>query len=401
MNDSDHWAKRALKHARVLSQNIGARGATSKAEGRAAAYVHHQLEQLGIKDAKLERFEGATSGWMPWALIFSLSSWGMLIGLVFGLVGGLIAAAFYAAATWIAYQKLYPTLNNRPARRWLWHRESQNVYGSIPPAGSAEREIVIMAYLDSARAPSLWGRLGRRRLLYRLAPLLFLSLPLNAVFFVLGAFTTNVLFYFMALLLLFPQIAALLGSLHAEHSPVGPGANHNASGVGTLLALAERLSASPLAHSQVRLLATGCRETGGDGMRSFLQAYRETPTDVTFIALEGVGVGEHVVYLTSEGPLWRTDYSPQAIEIAARAAARCREQGLSIQTGHHRGFPTEIGILVRHGFQGLGINAWPAEHPGVAHRHRIDDTPDTLQPQTLAHTHHFVWTLLQEIDRQE
>jgi hypothetical protein len=56
---------------------------------------------------------------------------------------------------------------------------------------------------------------------------------------------------------------------------------------------------------------------------------------------------------------------------------------------------------VRRGFQGLGINAWPADRSAVARRHRIDDTPDTLQPQILAQTHHFVWTLLQEIDGQE
>jgi hypothetical protein len=43
----DRWARRALKHARVLSKGIGARAATSTAEGHAAEYVRDEMRNLG------------------------------------------------------------------------------------------------------------------------------------------------------------------------------------------------------------------------------------------------------------------------------------------------------------------------------------------------------------------
>jgi hypothetical protein len=277
------------------------------------------------------------------------------------------------------------------------------VLGIVPSAGPAEGRAVLMGYLDSARTPFFWRKRERRRRAGRMVLPLLLSLPLSAAAFLLGATTTNVLFYLFALLLIFPQAAAIIASLFAEHSPFSPGANNNASGVGTLLALAERLKETPLARTEVWILATGCRETGGDGVRAFLETHGETLTEATFIALEGVGVGERVLYLTGEGILRGTPYSKKALALAAQAAARCRQEGgdpgrLEISAERHRGGPTEMGLIVRRGLEGVTINVWPDDWPGVAGRRRLDDTSDTIKEAALARVHTFAWTLLQEID---
>jgi hypothetical protein len=424
MNQAERWAKRARKHVRALSQGIGPRGATSDGERRAAEYVRDELGRLGLRDVRLESFRGAVSTWMPWSIAFSIAAWGVFIGLLFDLVGGLVASALYLVAAWIVYRELYPPaglasaspparrsaaegigrtplVSGLSVRRWLWRGDSQNVVGVVPPAGAVERRLVLMGYLDSARAPFFWRARARRRLAGCMVLPLFLSLLLNAVALLLGAVTGSDSFYFVAFLLVFPQVVALLASLRAGRSSFSPGANNNASGVGTLLALAERLKEAPLARTEVWLLATGCRETGGDGIRAFLEAHGETLAEATFVALEGVGVGERAVYLAGEGALRGTSYPSQALALAARAAERCREEGLGIGAERHRGGPTEMGLIVRRGFEGLAINVWPGDWAGVASRRRMDDTFDTIEEEALAQVHIFAWALLQEIDTEQ
>jgi len=393
MNPADEWAKQALAHARVLAKGIGPRGATSEAERRAAEYVRDELHRIGLPDVRLEPFRGAVSSWLPLAVAFSLAAWAMLLGLLLGAVGGVLAALLYALSSWTVFRELYPTLNDHPVRRWLWRGDSQNVVGVIAPSGPVERRVALISYLDSARCPFWWRNSHRRRRAGCLALPTFLSLPVCGVSFLLGAVTANTTFYWIAFVGLFPQIAALFVSLRAEHSPVGPGANHNAAGVGTLLALAGRLAATPLTHTEVWLAATGCRETGGDGVRALLQTHASTLSDATFIALEGVGVGERIVYLTAEGFLARTHYHPEACAAGQSAAS-----GQDIAAGQHRGGPTEIGILTRSGFKGIAINMWPQDEDGAAGRRRADDTIENIDCQALAQAHRFAWALLQEID---
>lgn len=402
MDRADFWAKRARQHAEVLARRIGPRHATSDGEKRAAQYVRDELQRLGLLEARLEPFSGAISAWMPWSIAFSAAAWGMLIGLLFEAIGGAIAAALYLFAAWIAYRELYPSAGpgraSYPIRRWLWHDDSQNAIGVAPSKDPAERRVALMAYLDSARAPFVWRTERRQRLVRRTVPLLFASLLLSAAVFLLGAITSNVLFYFAALALLLPLIAALFFSIRSGRADTCPGANNNAAGVGTLLALAERLKESPLTRTEVWLLATGCRETGGDGIRAILETHGPSLTDATFVALEGVGVGARVVYLTGEGLLRTTHYASETLVVAERAAAHCRENSIPVSAERHPGGPTEMGLIARSGLRGTTVNVWPSHCPGVASRRRSDDSFDAIQSQALAWAHVFAWRLLQEID---
>jgi hypothetical protein len=405
----DRWARRALKHARVLSKGIGARAATSPAEGHAAEYVRDEMRNLGLTNVQLEPFRGAVSAWLPWSVAFSIAAWAMLIGLLFGSVGGLVAALLYLAAAWAIYSELYPapcTGRGRqaygyPIRRWLWRGSSQNVVGTVRAAGEAKHQVVLMGYLDSARVSSFWRRKRWQRLSTYFTRLLFLSLLMSAVVLLLAGLTAGLLFYLIALVLILPQIAALLFGIRLGRSPTGPGANNNASGVASLLALAEHLKATPLANTEVLLLATGCRETGGDGLRAFCNGRRERLPDRTFIALEGVGTGDRVVYLTREGLLRRISYSPDSLAHADRAAERCRDKGIDVSAERHWGGPTEMAIISRTGFRGVSINVWPDDGDCVLGRRDAGDIIDTLQTAALARTHTFAWALLQEIDSQQ
>jgi acetylornithine deacetylase/succinyl-diaminopimelate desuccinylase-like protein len=385
----------------MLSEQIGARQATSREEKKAAEYVRDELIGLGVSNVRLEPFQGATSAWMPWSVALSLAAWGMLIGLLFGLVGGVIAAGLYLFAAWIIYCELHPPRNptgGYPVRRWLRHRQSQNVLGVARPAGSTEQRVVLMGYLDSARTAFLWRSQRRQRFAGMLAAILFFSLIVSAAALFIGAITTSVEFYFVALFPLLFQIVALFASIRADRGPVSPGANNNASGVGVMLALAERLLETPLTRTEVWLLTTGCRETGGDGLRAVLETHSAALSESTFIALEGVGVGARVVVVTGEGSLRLTRYAAETQALAEQAAERCRADSITVRAARHLGGSTETGIISRSGMKGIAVNVWPDATPGIAGRRNLNDTIDTIQEQALSQALAFAWALLQEID---
>jgi hypothetical protein len=386
----------------VLSKSIGGRHATSSEERRAAEYTQSELKNMRLSQADLISFRGAVFAWMPWSVALSLAAWGMLIGLLLGRVGALVAAVLYLYAAWIVFTELYPTLGSTtgyPVRRWLWRGDSQNVIGVVAAEGQVERHAVLVAYLDSPRESFLWHNARRRRFVRWLRPALFVSLLISAASYSLAAVAGSIWPYFVAFLMLFPQVGALFVCIRGERARVSPGANNNAAGVGTLLALAERLQKTPLKHTEVWLLATGCRETGGDGMRSFLESNGTELDSAIFVALEGVGVGDQLLFLTGEGALHQTQFAPDALALAGKAADRCRQNGLQVRAERHRGTATEMGLLTRSGFKGVTISNWPADMPGIAGRRQGNDSFGKIQVSALSLAHVFVWALLEEIDR--
>ncbi len=81
----------------------------------------------------------------------------------------------------------------------------------------------------------------------------------------------------ISLLQLIPTLILLVGVfllIDIELSDVVPGANDNASGVATVLSLAEELGANPPEHLDVWVLLTGAEECLQEGMRSFVRAHR-------------------------------------------------------------------------------------------------------------------------------
>jgi hypothetical protein len=84
---------------------------------------------------------------------------------------------------------------------------------------------------------------------------------------------------------------ALVLVAHHDAVPGSPGANDNAASVAILLALLERLAASPPSRLRVRLLFPACEELGYLGARAYV---RETPPAgvVGVLSLELCGIGD-------------------------------------------------------------------------------------------------------------
>jgi hypothetical protein len=84
-------------------------------------------------------------------------------------------------------------------------------------------------------------------------------------------------------------------------SPAGYGEVDNASGVGVVLRLAERVQ--DLDYFAVHVLFTGSQKAMTQGMRAFLKAYRnELPGDTIVLNLDSIGGGD-LRETKKEGPL--------------------------------------------------------------------------------------------------
>jgi putative aminopeptidase FrvX len=184
----------------------------------------------------------------------------------------------------------------------------------------------------------------------------------------------------------------------ADLGPYSPGANDNAAAVGVVLALAERLTAQPLEHTEVWLAFTGCEETGCDGMLAFLGKHGDILKDALFIDLELPGIGERLAYLTAEGVV-RRKHIPHDMEQLVRQVGE--RFGLEAAPGSAAGYFTEAGAVWEHGYQAVCLVSLPRQSNLLPEWHRLTDRPERLQPEALARMGELVWGLLSRLDEQK
>jgi aminopeptidase YwaD len=183
-----------------------------------------------------------------------------------------------------------------------------------------------------------------------------------------------------------PGDCLVIAMAHADTVPPAPGADDNASGVGTLVALARALGAGPEPACDVWLVATGAEERPYTGRPDHLGAsalvarLRRTGRldDIRLaLSLDEVGRGTRFA-LHSTAPAPRADVERRLLGDGVRWVRDPTGEGNS----DHR-------ELARAGA--------PAAKLGVVDepcRHTACDTPDRLQRGAFTHVLKLVWPLL-------
>jgi putative aminopeptidase FrvX len=163
---------------------------------------------------------------------------------------------------------------------------------------------------------------------------------------------------------------------------VVPGANDNLSAVAVLLAVAERLRATPLTGARVLLVSTGSEESFMEGMQGFgRRHFTALPPDSTdVLCLECLG-GPTLIVLEGEGMLRMRDYSPALRDELAAAAD---DAGVSVTRGLRTVAATDGLIALRAGYRTATLASmdytklplnyhWPSDAPEALHWQTIDD----------------------------
>lgn len=422
-----HWGLRALDYARALASlattarpatssegpgsseptgeipgSLPGRGSATQAEKRAAEITRQQLQRLGIQQVEWQPFQGLRSLWLFlaqafgfalvghvafWLLARPLSPWTALV----------VSLALFAFSAFLLWRKF--TFQPVPLHASLPHGPSQNVLAVIPPTSQVRQRLVLVGHLDSHRAV-LWFANDFMFKVYALcAPLVLYGVfaaPLIYLLSILSGWQPLALAgLFFGLL----HFAAWMTGMSADLGPYSPGANDNASAVGSLLALAERMQSQPLQHTEVWLAFTGCEETGCGGLLSLLGAHGEELQDALWLDLELVGIGDRLVYLSREGMLRKKRIQP-AVEAQLKQAAAKAGLDLEGVDAGRLGVFTEAGALREHGYNAACLVSLRQGKDELPEWHRLTDTGDRLEAAALDRTHQLVWSLLQVLDKQ-
>jgi len=393
MTEPSATAETALRHIRHLAETIGPRGSTMPQERQAAEYAHDVLQGLGI-NARLEPFRSARSTYYPFILAFGAALLGTLLyAIIRQPIAALPAALFNALGAWGMFAEL--DFSGNWMRRILPTGPSQNVVGVAPSREETRRRVVLLGHLDTHRTPIFYSSDLWNKLFVALVGGTFVSLVAGALLYALLAATGWAWLPWAAGLAAVVQLFGLALCLQADLTPFSPGANDNASGAASVLALAERLVREPLRHTEVWLVADGCEEVGCYGAAALLAAHADELRDACFISLDIVGVGDPA-FLANDGLLKKYPVDPELLAIGRQVAA----DRPGLRASEHVGIAySDTAVVLKRGFRGFSMDSLPRAQTAGAHWHQTTDTVDRIEPDCLRRVHEFAWEMLLRLDR--
>ena len=384
---------RAIDHVRYLAERIGPRGSTMPGEVLAAEYARAQLEQLQLQP-HVERFRSGRSAWLPVSLfwILVLASCGLFW---FVPVWG-TPVAFVLSGLALGSILLEMSFRTNPIRWVLPRGPSQNVWARIDAHEDVRDDVVLVAHLDTHRTPLVFSSDRWVRLFERLVPI---GMACAVLLWLCFGAAMVIAWPGLALVAIAPAAVAasiLLLTLQADTTPYTAGANDNASGVGVVLSLAERLVSDPLAHTTVWILFTGCEEVGCGGAEAFLRAHRRDVGRAAWISIDTVGSADAVpVYLMSETFVGTTKSDPGLVRMAEEICVRRSELGVYPIT--MKGAYTDGAIGGKHG---LRVLTFESRRPDgtLGEWHRPTDVVANVSEDCMEKTEVFLTELLGDLD---
>ena len=359
------------------------------AERRAARHLEQRLQSLG-REAEVE----PASVHPNYPITHAIHALLGIVGSVLSVTQPTVGVALVLFATASAFGDLSGTFYL--VRRLTGRRASQNVTSTED--GGKRAVVILTAHYDAARTGAVFGRraVERRatfgRLIRRgLGPFepFFWSLVVILVCTLLRLLgfegTAFTVVQFIPTVVLIASIPLLID---IALSDVVPGANDNASGVATVLRLAERYGGR-LAHFDVWVVLPGAEEGLLLGMREWMRMHkRELDRERTvFVNVDIAGSGT-VRWIEKEGLVGAMRYHPTLIEMCE-------------QIGDGRGMvsrnATDALIARAAGFPAITITSRNALDY-APHWHQPTDTPDRIDLDSLDRTYDFCCALLERLD---
>ncbi len=378
----------------------GGRRAGSDAERRAAAHVEERLAGMG-REVEVESIEI----YPRWAAVHLIHAFLAVIGSLVSVALPAVGFGLVLLATLSAFGDATGLF--RPLRRLTGRRASQNIFST--EGEDRDGRIVLVAHLDSSRG----GFVFSRGLQERLAVVGDrLKRPIGPFVPFMAALLLLLLCCFIRLLgqqgtaltavQLLPTIAlivAIVALLDAGASDPVPGANDNASGVATVLRLAERFGGQ-LEHFAVWVLVTGGQESFGLGMKSFLKRHKSDldKQRTVFVNVDEVGAGT-IRYGAREGLLLPGKSHPQLFQIAEQIAEDDGEEGTFSARPQAMRTATDASVARSAGFPAITV-ACRNTVGYVPHHHQRSDVLDNIDDDALERAEGFTAELIQRLDAE-
>jgi hypothetical protein len=370
------------------------RFAGTDAERRAAVHLKEKLERLG-RPVEIEPIQVRPN----WPVSFALLALLAVAGSVVAVKVELLGVVLLLVVTLVTFAELTGTF--MPARALTPRRASQNVLSR--EQSDKPGTLVLMAHYDAARTGAVFGR----RSLERTATLQkaikrpigpFAPFVWSMVLILLCAFARwagvhalpLTVLQFIPTVLLIVSVPLLID---ISLSGVVPGANDNASGVATVLRLAERFGGS-LQHFDLWVLFPGAKEGLVLGSRAWIKRHTSEldARNTVFVNVDTVGHGT-VRWVTKEGFVFPLSYHPELVRLCEEIGEQeeSEARGVVLRT------PTDGYSMRSAGFPAISIVCLNAmDYVPTFHQH--DDTPENVDPAALERAFGFCSELVQGID---
>jgi hypothetical protein len=371
----------------------------SDAERRAANHLERRLASLG-RDASVEPIVIHPRWHLAHLIHALLAIAGSAISVGNALVGTILVAI-------AAISTLGDISGRLPlARRLTGRRASQNVVSPAKP--DRPGRLILTAHYDAARRGAAFGSLDERRaafgrLIHRpIGPAEPFAWSIVLLLLTTAARLAGLDNAVLSAVQFVPTVVLIVSVpflVDVALSDPSPGANDNASGVATVLRLAERYGET-LDHLDVDVLLTGAQEAGTLGMRAWLKEHKDEldPLRTIVLNVDEVGAGT-IRYAAKEGPLLALRQHPRLIRLCDQI--RDEDAG----EGRYHARP----LVARrpgdaYAARARGIPAITISCAGVLDRapdhHRATDTPDQIDPAALDRAFGFCSELIELIDEE-
>jgi Peptidase family M28 len=188
----------------------------------------------------------------------------------------------------------------------------------------------------------------------------------------------------------------LLLEVHASEAV--PGAADNASGVATVLRLAER-HGGRLRNFDVWVLLTGAEEGLLLGMREWVRSHKHEldPQRTIFLNLDEAGYGTPR-YVTSERSDGVASGAPRLVDLCDEIREEDRPGRLDAQPMPQLGL-ADASVPARHGYRAIRIACLP-EPTFAPEYHLPTDTPDRLESEAVERAFEFCAQLIERVDQR-
>jgi len=382
-----------MKAMKILNQLAGLphRGATTEEEKQAAELLKQNLMAQNIP-AKLESFMARTS--YSWEVI--LFSATMIIGL-------LISPFLSKLGTAIVLLGFWNYARHFMGRSTLFtpiipKKKSQNVVAEIPAMQVSDKNIILMAHYDSARASSVFAPNMVKN--FRQSFLLNTYVGFFSIIWAyLGDYWgLSLWFKFVCIGLSIVHLINIIIHIRREtfHNFV-PGINDNASGVAAVFAVVEDLKKIPLQNSNIWIVFTACEEAGIQGAKAFYHKHwPDLPADKTaVINLDNIGSG-NLHFVTGEGMLLYYNFDESIIHVCEELTKQTKYS--DVKPLEYRRAYFDTLVFTQHGYPCTTLIALD-DNGHIPNWHWYTDTIDNINEKVINHAADFAIDMVRLIDR--
>ena len=374
-------------------------GPGTDAERRAARHLERRLRELG-RDADVETFDV----WPRWPLAHLLHALAAIAGSLVATASPVVGVAILGAVAVATFGDLTGIF--QPTRRLTGRRASQNVVSRED--GDRPGTLVLVAHYDAARSGVVFNDRSMRRRAFigrvtrrpvgQFEPFFWAIVValVCAVLRLVGVEADALTAVQFAATVVLIVSVALLSDIGL--SEVVPGANDNASGVATVLRLADRYG-DTLDHFDVWVVLTGSAEAFARGSRAFLRRHGHEldRRRTVFLCVDKVGAGS-VRYARREGLLFARRYHPMVVGLCDQIAAEDAEDDHRYDA---RSFVSRsiTDAVPPRGKRYAAVSVSCLGERGYApHYHQPTDIPDNIEPEALERAFGFCSELIELID---